>query len=128
MRLYEILDEKWDRKVKTNYSKTTFDVFLNPSKSEILLDLCRGKNRFRWVADIGNKNFYAFDSELLHKFVMNDLGVGKYLYGLAIVEGGECIQYGIENIDCNFCSYDQLESVIMNNEWLSRYIEFRDIQ
>jgi hypothetical protein len=129
MRIHEILSEKWDRRVGTNYSRDKYDVFINPSKSEILLEICKGRKSFRWIADVINKTFYAFTSDLLHKFVLSELGEGKYIYGLAVVIQGQPIQYLTrfsEYVASSYCFHEDVNKEIHKNPWINNFLEFRD--
>jgi hypothetical protein len=56
-----------------NHNGHTFDIFINPSKKEIKELNDEGAHMgWRFIADMDNKNLYAFSGNLIHEWIIKE--------------------------------------------------------
>jgi len=127
------IKEEWSDTIERQYgTKVQFDVFINPSRKEIMEIVDERYKTFRFYAN-SNKKFYVFSSELLHLDVIEKFGENwksrKGLTGTAKVYG-KTIQF-LQSDEINaflqngprYTKAEYFKNLIENDwSWIDKYL------
>lgn len=131
-KIVSILDnisEKFHKGFK--YSSFYGEVFLNPSRAEILGSKNAVYNNVRFLADPKRKEIYLWDSKILHSIVCKELGINYisaedyFFKGVGEWEGNKIIaRVGNSYQDISKENMLRLSEEVLSGDydWLSRYL------
>jgi len=137
MRLQQYLNEEYHSRIKTSYAKTTFEVFVNPSRKEF----GEFKQDVRFIADLDSKNVYIYHWDgPLHEeaweqingtYLRNDINNGRIFAGVATKRRGKWITNqgdGESNMD-NYLHDLQVRDIskyLKKIAWADKYINITE--
>ncbi len=118
------IDEEWKMTVKGYHKNQTFEIFVNPTKKEVLsID----SEYVRFIIDIKRKKMYVWNSDLLHLEASKDLGIDydndkDYAYGTGFHKRNGLLVLSTMITD----SYTKLKKEITSgNHWSSKYFAYK---
>jgi hypothetical protein len=83
------LDEQYETTLQARFSKTSYEVFKNPTNKETFTAADNSLQSVRFIIDVNNKDIYMFDFRLLHIVVAKYLNFPyptneDYIYGQGV--------------------------------------------
>lgn len=129
MRLKQYLTEKYFKRVKGRYG-TSFEVFVNPTKKE-LMEVGGGEYGIRFIADDEYKKLYVWNAlKLIHQEAWEAMGFkghiayrDDYMLGQArhIGSGKWLVKSNYEKRMQKQTDYDRFEKF----KWVQKYIDIK---
>ena len=131
------LNEDYYGRVKPSYSIYSHEVFVNPSRNEMLS--CKNYDQIKFIADSKKKNLYIWDPDTsMHKELwekefkgnyVDDINIGALLPGYAEQKGGKWVMvdvdgsYIVNDLIRYLEEYDKLDQYVKKFNWVNKWID-----